>query len=124
MPCAYVLFNVSSGSEDRVLEKLRSISGVEETFFSYGIYDLVIKIKADSMEQLNDLKRKFGIYSLSSKEWTGVLLHPTFYTVVVRNNCGKEHTISYSLEADNHHSRKHQHLIETIQEKFKSMLGE
>jgi DNA-binding Lrp family transcriptional regulator len=55
MPCAYVLFNVSSGSEDRVLEKLRSISGVEETFFSYGIYDLVIKIKADSMEQLNDL---------------------------------------------------------------------
>jgi DNA-binding Lrp family transcriptional regulator len=55
MPCAYVLFNVSSGSEDRVLEKLRRISGVEETFFSYGIYDLVIKIKADSMEQLNDL---------------------------------------------------------------------
>ena len=55
MPCAYVLFNVSSGSEDRVLEKLRSIAGVEETFFSYGIYDLVIKIKTDSMEQLNDL---------------------------------------------------------------------
>ncbi len=55
MPCAYVLFNVSSGSEDRVLEKLRCIAGVEETFFSYGIYDLVIKIKTDSMEQLNDL---------------------------------------------------------------------
>ena len=55
MPCAYVLFNVSSGSEDRVLEKLKRISGVEETFFSYGIYDLVIKIRADSMEQLNDL---------------------------------------------------------------------
>jgi len=73
---------------------------------------------------LNELKKKFGIYALSSKEWTSVFLHPTFYKIVVRNNCGKEHTISYSLEAGNHHSRKHQHLIETIQEKFKSMLSE
>jgi DNA-binding Lrp family transcriptional regulator len=55
MPCAYVLFNVDSGSEDRVLEELRGIAEVQEAFFSYGVYDLVVKIKTDSMEKLKEL---------------------------------------------------------------------
>ena len=55
MPSAYVMFNISSGSEDLVLEKLRSIAEVQEAFFSYGVFDLVVKIKTDSMEQLKEL---------------------------------------------------------------------
>ena len=55
MPCAYVLFNVDSGSEDRVLEELRGIAQVQEAFFSYGVYDLVVKIKTDSMEKLKEI---------------------------------------------------------------------
>ncbi len=55
MPSAYVLFNVSSGSEDLILEKIRSIAEVQEAYFSYGVYDLVVKIKTHSMEQLKEL---------------------------------------------------------------------
>jgi len=55
MPSAYVLFNVSAGSEDLVLEKIRSIAEVQEAFFSYGVFDLVVKIKTDSMAQLKEL---------------------------------------------------------------------
>ena len=55
MPSAYILFNVGSGSEDRVLEELRDIAEVQEAFFSYGVYDLVVKIKTDSMEKLKEL---------------------------------------------------------------------
>jgi DNA-binding Lrp family transcriptional regulator len=55
MPSAYVMFNISSGSEDLVLEKLRSIAEVQEAFFSYGIFDLVVKIETDSMKQLKEL---------------------------------------------------------------------
>jgi DNA-binding Lrp family transcriptional regulator len=55
MPSAYVLFNVGSGSEDRVLEELRGIAEVQEAFFSYGVYDLVVKIKTDSMEKLKEI---------------------------------------------------------------------
>jgi DNA-binding Lrp family transcriptional regulator len=55
MPSAYVLFNVSAGSEDLILEKIRSIAAVQEAFFSYGVFDLVVKIKTDSMEQLKEL---------------------------------------------------------------------
>jgi DNA-binding Lrp family transcriptional regulator len=55
MPRAYVLFNVESGSEDSVLRQLKSLGSVEESYISYGVYDLVIRIKADTMEELKGL---------------------------------------------------------------------
>jgi DNA-binding Lrp family transcriptional regulator len=54
MPRAYVLFNVESGSEDNVLKQLRNINNVEEAYVSYGVYDLVVRIKADTMEELKN----------------------------------------------------------------------
>ena len=55
MPQAYVLFNVESGSEDSVLKQLRSLSNVQESYVSYGVYDLIVRIKADTMELLKEL---------------------------------------------------------------------
>jgi DNA-binding Lrp family transcriptional regulator len=55
MPRAYVLFNVESGSEDSVLKQVKSLGSVEESYISYGVYDLVIRIKADTMEELKNL---------------------------------------------------------------------
>ena len=55
MPRAFVLINVESGSEDEVLQELKKIEGVEEAYFSYGVYDLITKIKADTMEQLKEM---------------------------------------------------------------------
>ena len=55
MPRAFVLINVESGSEDEVLKELKKIEGVEEAYFSYGVYDLITKIKADTMESLKDM---------------------------------------------------------------------
>ena len=55
MPRAFVLINVESGSEDEVLKELKTIEGVDEAYFSYGVYDLITKIKADSMDKLKEL---------------------------------------------------------------------
>jgi DNA-binding Lrp family transcriptional regulator len=55
MPRAFVLINVESGSEDEVLKELKGIEGVEEAYFSYGVYDLITKIKADTMEKLKEM---------------------------------------------------------------------
>jgi len=55
MPRAFVLINVESGSEDEVLKELKKVEGVEEAYFSYGVYDLITKIKADTMENLKDM---------------------------------------------------------------------
>ena len=54
MPRAYVLFNVESGSEDNVLKQLRNINNVEEAYVSYGVYDLVVRVKANTMEELKN----------------------------------------------------------------------
>ena len=54
MPRAFVLINIESGSEDEVLNELKTIEGVEEAYFSYGVYDLITKIRADSMDKLKE----------------------------------------------------------------------
>jgi DNA-binding Lrp family transcriptional regulator len=55
MPRAFVLINVESGAEQEVVNELKRIEGIEEAYFSYGVYDIITKIKADSMENLKDL---------------------------------------------------------------------
>jgi DNA-binding Lrp family transcriptional regulator len=55
MPRAFVLVNVESGSEDEVLKELKAIQGVEEAYFSYGVYDIITKIRAETMEKLKEL---------------------------------------------------------------------
>lgn len=55
MPRAFVLVNVESGSEDEVLKELKTIQGVEEAYFSYGVYDIITKIRAETMEKLKEL---------------------------------------------------------------------
>ena len=55
MPRAYVLINVESGGEDEVLIALEKVSNVEESYFSYGVYDIIIKVKAESMEKLKEM---------------------------------------------------------------------
>ncbi len=55
MPRAFVLINVESGSEDEVLKELKNMEGVEEAYFSYGVYDLITRVKADTMENLKDM---------------------------------------------------------------------
>ncbi len=54
MPKAFVLINVESGSEEEVLEQIKKTEGVEEAYYSYGVYDIITKVKADSMEKLRD----------------------------------------------------------------------
>ncbi len=54
MPRAFVLFNVESGSEDNTLQELKKISEVEEVYVAYGVYDLIPKIRAETMEKLKD----------------------------------------------------------------------
>jgi DNA-binding Lrp family transcriptional regulator len=58
MPKAFVLINVESGTEEEVVGELKKIDGIEEAYFSYGVYDIIAKIKADSMEKLKDMVTK------------------------------------------------------------------
>jgi Lrp/AsnC family transcriptional regulator for asnA, asnC and gidA len=52
---AIVLLNTDIGSEDEVLEQLSRIDGVVEASIVYGVYDIVVKVKARSIEELKDI---------------------------------------------------------------------
>ena len=55
MAQAYVLLNVETGKEDDVLKQLKTSDAVEESYVSYGVYDLILKVKADTIEQLKEV---------------------------------------------------------------------
>ena len=54
MPTAFVLINTEIGSENDVLQSLRKVKGVEEANAVYGVYDVVAKITADTMDKLKE----------------------------------------------------------------------
>jgi DNA-binding Lrp family transcriptional regulator len=54
MPRAYILLNVESGFEDIVLKQLKSLSEVTEAYVSYGTYDLIIRIRNETMDELKN----------------------------------------------------------------------
>ena len=55
MPMAFVLINAEIGSEEEVLKELKKVEGVIEAFVVYGVYDVVAKIKSDTMDRLKDV---------------------------------------------------------------------
>ena len=55
MPMAFVLINAEIGSEEEVLKELNKVEGVVEAFVVYGVYDVVAKIRADTMDKLKDV---------------------------------------------------------------------
>jgi len=55
MPLAFVLINTEIGSESEVLGSLRKIDAVEEAYMVYGVYDVVAKVRADTMDKLKEI---------------------------------------------------------------------
>lgn len=55
MPTAFVLINTEIGSESDVLKELKKVEGVDESFAVYGVYDIVARVKADTMDKLKEI---------------------------------------------------------------------
>jgi DNA-binding Lrp family transcriptional regulator len=51
---AFVMLNVETGEEENVFKHLKTLDVVEEVYVSYGVYDLIVKVKADTMEDLKE----------------------------------------------------------------------
>jgi DNA-binding Lrp family transcriptional regulator len=52
---AFVLINAELGGETAVMNGLKIIDGVKETHMVYGIYDIIARIEADTMEDLKNI---------------------------------------------------------------------
>ena len=51
---AYVLITLNPGSEKNILQKVADFQEVTKVSMTYGEYDALVEIKADTLEQLND----------------------------------------------------------------------
>ncbi len=55
MPAALILINTEIGSESDVMNALSKIDGVKEIYEVYGMYDIVVKVEAETHEALREL---------------------------------------------------------------------
>ena len=55
MPMAYVLINTEPKYMESVVATLEKLDSVKEVFPVYGVYDVVAKIQADSMDKLKEI---------------------------------------------------------------------
>lgn len=77
---SYILLTCDSGKRERVKKEIESFEEVKEAVGTYGIYDIVLKIKLESDEKsLNFVKEKIrnvdhvrSLLTLSLPEWGSI----------------------------------------------------
>ena len=52
MNLAYVMINTKMGSEQKVTNDLNNIEEVKKVYVVYGVYDLVVRVEAETMAKL------------------------------------------------------------------------
>jgi DNA-binding Lrp family transcriptional regulator len=55
VPTAFIFINTEPASMPEVLEKVKAVEGVEEAQMVYGVYDIVAKVKVDTMDRLKQI---------------------------------------------------------------------
>jgi DNA-binding Lrp family transcriptional regulator len=73
LPEAYVLINTDLGDEKTVVNALRKVDGVKETFTLYGTYAILASVAADTFDRLKDLINS-GVRKMEKIESTLTLM--------------------------------------------------
>ena len=55
MTLAFLLINADLSSEDKIVGELRKIPNVKESYVVYGVFDIVAKVEAESMDKLKEI---------------------------------------------------------------------
>ncbi len=77
MISAVVLVNANAGEDNMVLGTIRCIEEIEEAHALWGVYDLIVKINANSIVRIKDtikfrLRRLAGVNSILTLMMTGM----------------------------------------------------
>ncbi|MGA2768738.1 MAG: Lrp/AsnC ligand binding domain-containing protein [Candidatus Bathyarchaeia archaeon] len=60
---AFIMMNVNLGCETGVLKALKKVQGFDEAFYVLGDYDIIAKVTANTIDELNQIVshiRKLG----------------------------------------------------------------
>ncbi len=69
---AYVVATVKRGTEHKVAERIRKMKEVTEALVTYGLYDMVVRIEAESLGHLDKIVT--DIRQITEIEHTSTLL--------------------------------------------------
>ena len=54
MSQAFVLINCELGSENKIIEELKTLSDVKSVQGTFGAYDIIVEIASESVEQIRE----------------------------------------------------------------------
>ena len=54
MSQAFVLINCELGSEEHIIEELKTLSDVKSVQGTFGAYDIIVEIASESVEQIRE----------------------------------------------------------------------
>lgn len=54
MPTAYILINYEIGTENKILNRLNNLPGVIEVNEVNGIYDIIVKLRSDNLDDIRE----------------------------------------------------------------------
>lgn len=55
MNMAYIMINSEASYEAEIMKELKKIPNVQEAYNLYGVYDIIIKIEAENMNELKEI---------------------------------------------------------------------
>ncbi len=55
MASAYLLLNVETGTEEDVMNDLKTHQEVKEAWMVYGVYDIIVRVETETMEKLKNV---------------------------------------------------------------------
>ena len=55
MPTAYVLITCDLGAEESLIQELIEIDGVKEALAVYGVYDIIVKVEAQTENKIKEI---------------------------------------------------------------------
>jgi DNA-binding Lrp family transcriptional regulator len=55
MPTAFVCITTEPASMVEVLKEVKAVEGVEEAEMVYGVYDIIAKVKGETMDKLKQI---------------------------------------------------------------------
>jgi DNA-binding Lrp family transcriptional regulator len=89
MPTSYVFIHCTAGSEERLISEIAKVQDVKEVRGTYGIHDIVVKVKSKDSETMNK------IITNAIRRMPGITSTNTL--IAIEEQGGKEYTDALDL---------------------------
>lgn len=70
---AYILLSMKTGSSDKAIKEMRKLENVEKISIVAGEYDIVVRVRVDTLEQLLEVTNELQMIEGIAKTTTQVI---------------------------------------------------